>query len=186
MHPLYTCSCIVSGHPDNYILLCLPMCAAVPRASSSCCAPHLFLLLLHLTPPPPVVPAQESMCVGPPSCMRDRGREYSARTPIRERGREHNAHSHVLTRLHALLWGTEPGGGGVPDSASVGSWPALALCMHFDQRVLSRLGTNNPLRARPTVGAGLHDRDRQFWMGACSACLFESQSAWGATPTVTY
>jgi hypothetical protein len=32
--------------------------------------------------------------------------------------------------------------------------------LHFDQGVLGRLGTDCPLRARPTIRAGLHDKDR--------------------------
>jgi hypothetical protein len=38
---------------------------------------------------------------------------------------------------------------------------ALHARMHFDQGVLSRLGTDRSLCARSTVRAGPHDRDRQ-------------------------
>jgi hypothetical protein len=62
-----------------------------------------------------------------------------------------------------------------------------SACTHtLDQEVLSRLGTERLLRARPTVRAGPHDRDRQRWMGACNACKSESQSAWGVATAATY
>jgi hypothetical protein len=71
---------------------------------------------------------------------RERGREHSMRTPMREgqsiarvpkcerEGGGSTAHTHVLTWLYVLPWGTKPGGA-APDSASVGLWPALALYM---------------------------------------------------------
>jgi hypothetical protein len=55
---------------------------------------------------------------------------------------------------------------------------ALHARMRFDQGVLNHLRTDRPLRARSTIEAGPHDRDRQRWMGACNACVPMSQSAW--------
>jgi hypothetical protein len=63
---------------------------------------------------------------------------------------------------------------------------ALHTHMHFDKEVLDHLGTGRPLRARSTIGVGLHNRDRPRWMGACSACVPASQNVWGATPTAIY
>jgi hypothetical protein len=51
---------------------------------------------------------------------------------------------------------------------------ALHARMQFDQGVLRHLGTDRPLRARPTIGDGPHDRDMQRWMGACSAYVSAS------------
>jgi hypothetical protein len=99
--------------------------AAALRAFSCCCCAPMS--------PTTAVPTRESMCVGPPSCMRERtqytcharestshmpqckregsqhaypnARGSSACAPMQER-REHNAHAHVLSWLHAPPWGT--------------------------------------------------------------------------------
>jgi hypothetical protein len=107
-----------------------------------------------------------------PQCERDKAQHAcpNARDQCeREGGREHSTHTHVLTRLHVPPWGTK-----APDSASVrvvDRSGALHAHMHFNQGVLGRLDTDRPLRARPTIGVGPHDRDRQCSMGACNACV---------------
>jgi hypothetical protein len=68
---------------------------ARPDAHACCYAVRLLLLLLRPTPPAVVdAPVHESMCVGPPSYMPQRGntahtlireREKCTRAPIRER-----------------------------------------------------------------------------------------------------
>jgi hypothetical protein len=55
---------------------------------------------------------------------------------------------------------------------------AMHVRMHFDQGVLGSLSTDRLLRAGLTIGADLHDKDRQRWLGACSTCVPASQSAW--------
>jgi hypothetical protein len=58
---------------------------------------------------------------------------------------------------------------------------ALHACMHFDQGVLGYLGTDRLFRARLTIGASPRDRDRQHWMGACSARSRESERVGSST-----
>ena len=70
---------------------------------------------------------------------------------------EHSAYRVDLAARYTI--GAMPGGAGTLGFASIWCWPALALCMCFDQGVLGHLGTDRPLRARPTIGAGLHNRD---------------------------
>jgi hypothetical protein len=76
-----------------------------------------------------------------PSYMRER-RDHNARTLMqdraqreeREEGRKHNVYAHVLSQLHAPLWGTTPGGAEASGAAracvSQSAWGAAPVATY--------------------------------------------------------
>jgi hypothetical protein len=85
-----------------------------------------------------------------PAHGRERGWEHSARTRVDSGCMLHRGGSSLVVQGRLVLrpLGAGPSG-------------ALHACMHFDQRVLGYLGTDRPLRARPTIDASPYDRGRQ-------------------------
>jgi hypothetical protein len=99
-----------------------------------------------------------------------RKREHNERAPMRERG--------SIARIPMCLSGcmlhrgrTKPGVQGRLVRSPFSS--TLHACMHaLHWEVLGRLGTDRLLHARPTVGAGPHDKigSTGWWVRAAHAC----------------
>jgi hypothetical protein len=146
----------------------IPQGAYASARTSACCCACWLVTHVHVLRAPRLLACcacSRALCPAPVTATAA-GSAHAAVAPAREkhvRGARptacerkdgSTAYVLVLTPAACSTLGTKLGGAGASGSASVGCCLALALCMcacTFDQGVLSHLGTNRPLRARPII-----------------------------------